>query len=95
MFSPVVTLSIGHGLRSIKHSEWSKLLRSREMLRSASVAYGALQNADEREAFAKDALGEFFRQFEFAERDELLEQMIAVFAKAFSQPDDFTSPGSL
>jgi hypothetical protein len=58
------------------------------MLRSASVAYGALQNADEREAFAKDALGEFFRQFEFAERDELLEQMIAVFAKAFSQPGD-------
>jgi hypothetical protein len=49
----------------------------------------------EREAFAKEALGEFFRQFEFAEHDELLEQMVAVFAKTSAQPDELAPTGGV
>jgi hypothetical protein len=93
MFSPVVTMFIGHILRRIKRSEWlTTPLRSREMLRAASVTYKSLQSNEDREAFAKELLNTFFRQFEFAKDDELLEQMIDVFAKAFAQPDELTPP---
>jgi hypothetical protein len=33
-----------------------------------------------------------FRQFEFAKDDELLDQMIDVFAKRFAQPNELASP---
>lgn len=92
MFSPVVTLFVGHTLRAIRLSEWPTLLRSREMLRAASVRYKSLQGKEEREAFAKELLNNFFRQFEFAKNDELLDQMIVVFAKWFAQPDELASP---
>jgi hypothetical protein len=92
MFSPLITTFVGHTLRAIRGSEWPVLSRSREMLRAASVTYKSLQSNEEREAFAKELLNRFFLQFEFANHDELLDQMIDVFAKAFAQPDELASP---
>jgi hypothetical protein len=92
MFSPVVTMLVGHTRRAIKRSEWPTLFRSQEMLRAASVTYKSLQSDEEREAFAKELLNKFFRQFEFAKDDELLDQMIDVFAKRFAQPNELASP---
>ncbi len=92
MFSPVVTMFVGRTPQAIKRSEWPTLVRSREMLRAASVTYKSLQGNEEREAFTRELLNNFFRQFEFAKDDELLDQMIDVFAKWVAQPDDLASP---
>ena len=92
MFSPVVTMFVGHTVRAIRPAEWPTLLQSRETLRAASVTYNSLLRSEEREAFAKEFLNKFLRQFEFAKDDELLDQMIELFAKAFALADELAPP---
>jgi hypothetical protein len=83
MFPPAITMFVHHALRSIRLTEWPKLVRSRSALRAAATTYGSLHDDAAREAFAREVLGAFFDQFEFARDDELLEQMIDVFARTF------------
>ena len=83
---------VGHTLGAIKASEWSTLIRSHQVLTAASATYASLQSSEEREVFAKELLTEVLHHFEFAADDELLGQLIDVFAKAFAQHDAFAAP---
>jgi hypothetical protein len=85
MFSPMVTMFVGHTSGGIKLAEWRTVFRSRNTFKEASAAYAALETPEDRERFMQQFLRTFLGQFEFANENPLLDQLIDVFAKWFGE----------